>query len=415
MGKKINEMNIQRYLKRKPQLLAHYRRGHRPGAQELVRITCVTPPPQPEFVFRLPGTILGESELFFTDCKDYLRSSRDSGSWTIDEEGFVFGVQAGRRGSEIIEDVLAKFFVAADLLSRSDFSGAFKVLDLAFRSTAEILSLNIPRVLSFLLAVFARLDMRGQRDTLNVFRIYLRGQADGMDDRVNPKLRTVLRQLSALDVGRYCEMLPRIFDLMIEQSDELFGRGSNLSLDAYWDRYGAFVIKYDTPGQVRSIQKQLDKIPPDAKQQPWILRHQRLYAWKTSQVKRDEGRYDEAQAALRTVEHTYANEGGSELDAARHWCFAAIIEEKRGDMLAAEAFHRLALRMSMKTSDEDAIQFAVYKLTGLLDQMDRKEEAERVREYARSRISDMAAQVEWNWEEFQRRTGTQPAPDPAAL
>lgn len=408
MGKRVNETNIQRYLRRKPQVLARYRRGHRPNPQEVVRVTCVTPPPLPEPVWRLWGTALGESELIFADCRDYLRSSRDSGSWIVDDGGVVIGIGAGRRGSEIIDDVLAKFFVAADLLSRSDFSGAFKVLDLAFRATAEIVSLNIPRVLSFLLAVFARLDMRGQRDTLNVFRKYIRGQADSMPQTTS-RLPAVLRRLSRLDIENYHDLLPRVFDLMIEQSDELFGPGSNLSLEVYWDSYGSFVIKKDTRGQVRSIKKELDKIPRDAELQPWALRVHRLYAWKTSQVKRDEGKFDEAQAALRTVEHTYAAAESSDLDASRHWCFAAIIEEKRGDTVAAEAFHRLSLRMAMKTRDEDAVQFAFYKLTALLDTMERHPEAERIREFARGRISEMASQVHWDWDEFQQRTATHPA------
>ena len=409
MGKRVNETNIQRYLRRKPQVLARYHRGHRPNPQEFVRVTCVTPPPPPGPVWRLPGTTLGVSELLFADCRDYLRSSRDSGSWTVDDGGVVVGIGAGRRGSEIIDDVLAKFFVAADLLSRSDFSGAFKVLDLAFRATAEIISLNIPRVLSFLLAVFARLDMRGQRDTLNVFRKYIRDQADSMPQTYS-KLPTVLRRLSRLDIRNYCDLLPRVFDLMIEQSDDLFGLGSNLSLEVYWDSYGSFVIKKDTRSQVWSIKKELDKIPRDADIQPWALRLHRLYAWKTSQAKRDEGKFDEAQAALRTVEHTYAAAAeSSDLDASRHWCFAAIIEEKRGDTVAAEAFHRLSLRMAMKTRDEDAVQFAFYKLTTLLDKMDRNPEAERIREFARGRISEMASQVHWDWDEFQQRTATQPA------
>ncbi|KAK1771793.1 hypothetical protein QBC33DRAFT_524848 [Phialemonium atrogriseum] len=409
MGKRVNETNIQRYLKRKPHLLTRYHRGHRPNPEEFVRVTCVTPPPPPESVWRVPGT-LTETELVLADCRDYLRSSRDSGSWSIDDEGVVVGANAGRRASEAIDDILAKFFAAADLLSRSDFSGAFRLLDLAFRSTATAVSLNVPRVLSLLMAVFSRLDRRGQRDTLNIFRKYIQSQADSISQS-NTKLPVVLRRLGGLEVEKYDEVLPRIYDLMIEQSDELFGPGSNLSLEVYWDRYGASVVKEDTPDQVRSIKKELDKIPHDAKLYPWVLRHQRLYAWKISQMKRDQGKFNEAQEALRAVEHTYTD--SSHADASRHWCFAAIIEEKRGDMVAAEAYHRLSLRMSTYSGDEDAIQFAMFKLTELLDKVGRNAEAEKIREYGRGRISELAAEVQWDWEEFRQRTAAQPVTVPA--
>lgn len=411
MGRRVNESNIQRYLKRKPQLLARYRRGHRPqNPHEFTRLVCVTPPPPPDAVWRLPGT-LGEVEFILADCRDYFRSSWDSGDWKVDEDGLVMSVRAGRKGTEITDDVVSKFFTAADLLYRSNFPGAFKVLDLAFRETGEIVSLNVPRLLSLLLIVFERLARRGQKDTLNILRKYIHSQADAIGDG-NRKLPAVLKRFSTLDIDRYDDVFPRVYGLMIEQSDDMFGPGSNLSLEIYWHMFGSYVMREDAVGQVRSLKKELDKIRPDIGPHPWVLRHQRLYAWKISQMKRDQGKFDEAQEALRSVEHTYDDVSQS-LDASRHWGFAAMVEIRRGDMAAAEKFFRLAVKMAMNTSDEDAVQYSMFKLTDVLDKMGRTEEAEKIREYGRNRIAEMTAQVQWNWDEFQARTAVEPVTIPS--
>ncbi|OIW24809.1 hypothetical protein CONLIGDRAFT_635946 [Coniochaeta ligniaria NRRL 30616] len=413
MGRRVNESNIQRYLKRKPQLLAQYRRGHRPqNPHEFARLVCVTPPPPPDAVWRLPGT-LGEAEFILADCKDYFRSSWDSGDWKVDKDGIVIGVRAGRKGTEITDDVLSKFYTAADLLYRSNFPGAFKVLDLAFRETGEIVSLNVPRLLSLVLIVFDRLARRGQTDTLNILRKYIQSQADAVPDG-NRKLTTVLKRVSTLEVDKYDDVFPRVYDLMIEQSDDMFGAGSNLSLEIYWHMFGSYVMREDAAGQLRSLKKELDKIPPDAGSHPWVLRHQRLYAWKISQRLRDQDKFDEAREALRSVEHTYGDVSQS-LDASRHWGFAAMVEVKRGDLSAAERLFRLSVKMAMDTSDEDAVQYSMFKLTEMLDKMGRAEEAERIREYGRNRIAEMTSQVQWNWDEFQARTAVEPVTIPSPV
>ncbi|KAL1845362.1 hypothetical protein VTK73DRAFT_623 [Phialemonium thermophilum] len=256
-----------------------------------------------------------------------------------------------------------------------------------------------------MLAVLSRLERRGQRDTLNIFRKYLLSRAHSLDKTAS-KLPVVLQRLARLDVARYDELFPRLFDLLIEQADQLFGCGSDLSLETYWQRYGAFVVRESTAEQVRSIQKENDKIPRDAPPRPWILRQRRLYAWKISQMERDRGRFDAAQEALRTVEHTY-KDPADRVDESRHWLFAAVIEERRGDPAAAEKYHRLALQKSMQGKDEDAVQYSLFRLTQLLDKLGRDAEAERVREYGKQRISELVAHVQWDWQEFQRRTAVE--------
>lgn len=413
MGKRVSEANTQRYLKRKPQLLAQYRRGHRSQNPHVsARLVCVTPPPAPAAVWRPPaGTTLAEAEALLADCRDYFRSSLDSGEWRVEEDGVVVGVRAGRKGTEIADDVLSKFYTAADLLYRSNFPGAFKVLDLAFRETGEIVSLNVPRLLSLVLIVFERLARRGQRDTLNILRKYVQRQADAVSVG-NGKLPAVLKRVSALDVDKYDDVFPRVYELMIQQADDMFGPGGNLSLEIYWHMFGSYIMRRDMIGQVRSLKREMDKIRPDAAQQPWVLRHQRLYAWKISQMECDHGRFDEAQEALRAVEHTYSDVSQS-LDASRHWAVAAIIEERRGDREAAERYFRLALKMAMHTTDEDAVQYSLFKLTAMLDEMGRFEESEKIKEYARNRIDEMTAQVQWNWHEFEARTAIEPVTIPS--
>jgi hypothetical protein len=353
-----------------------------------------------------------EVEILLVDCKDWFLSSMAAGWWKVDDSGTVVDIRAGPRGRSLTDDTMAKFFAAADFLSRSDFSGAFKVLDLAFRKTGEMITLNVPSIVCLLAVIFSRLESRSQRDTLNIFRKYIQTQAELVVSE-NKMLASTLKKLSSLSVDKYDHVLPQLIDMMVDQSDELFGQGSNLSLDMFWFRYGAFTIREDVVGQIRSIKRELDKIQPDSPPYPWILRHKRLYAWKISQMKREQGKYDEAQAALRTVEHTYTDP--TDVDIGRHWCFAGIIEEKRGDLAAAETYHRLSVKTSMRAGDDDAIQFSMFKLIQLLDMMGKNAEAERIRDYSRSLMSEIASQVVWNWEEFEERTAKEPItiPSPA--
>lgn len=400
----MDEVNIRRYLRRKPELVVRYRRGYR-EMDGVSRVRCVTPPPAPEGVW-----VMGEAEGMLMDCRDYFLSSWGSGEWVVDGEGMVVCVRSGRRGTEVTDDVMTKFYTAADLLCRSNYAGAFKVLDLAFRSAGELVVSNAPRVVSVLLTVFWRLVTRGQRDTLDILRRYIAGQADGGGGG----LGKVLRRVSSLEVESYADVFPRMYDLMIEQADDIFGPGSNLGLEIYWHRFAGFVMQEDTMGQIRSLKKELDKIHPNAEPKPWVLRHRRLYAWKTSQMKRDGGFFDEAQEALDMVKHTYTEDPAGAVDFSRHWGFAAMVEIKRGDLGAAERYFRESVRLSMLSNDEDAVQYSMFKLCQTLDMMPgREEEAKRIRAWSRGRIDEITAAVQWDWDEFQRRTAVEPVVVPS--
>jgi hypothetical protein len=59
------------------------------------------------------------------------------------------------------------------------------------------------------------------------------------------------------------------------------------------------------------------------------------------------------------------------------------------------------------------VQYSLFKLTETLDGMGRAEEAGNIREYAKNRIAEMTAAVEWDWDAFQKRTAVQPVTIPS--
>ncbi len=106
---------------------------------------------------------------------------------------------------------MSKFFAAADLLSVSDFSGAFAVLDLAFRRTGQLLKLDVPKLLPVLLLVYARLDLRGAARHVAI------SLGSTCKDRLPPSSTPARssvpysENVSALDVDRYDDVFPRLF------------------------------------------------------------------------------------------------------------------------------------------------------------------------------------------------------------
>ncbi|KAH8881414.1 hypothetical protein GQ53DRAFT_513975 [Thozetella sp. PMI_491] len=411
MGKRVNEQNIRRYLKRKPQILTKFQRGHR-APPALGRVTCVTPPPPPDSVRRLPGPLL-EGEILFADCRDFWRSSFDSGQWILDPNGVCMGQRAGRWGTDKAENMLSKFYAAADLLSRSDFSGALKVMDLAFRETGQLLKLDVPMMFPTLLLIFRRLDLRSQHDTLNIFRKYIQSQAAALEHG-NPRFRSLLQNVCAVEAERYRDILPRLLELMVDASDEMYGVGSSLSFDVYFARFAGYVVREDSTEQVRSLKAELDKLPPDQVRGPWVAKHERLYAWKAAQLLCDQKRYDEALVELKAIEKTFGPDDDTNLS--RHWHFVSIVYRNRGDLPDAERYLRRALKVIIMRKggpDVDSVQFGSAKLAEILDMLGRTEEAENVREYSRNYIEAVASQVHWDWDEFKRRTAVEPVRIPS--
>ena len=409
LGKRVSEQNIRRYLRRKPELLTKYRRGHRaPPQSGGRRITCVTPPPPPETVRRAPGLLL-DTERIYVDCRNFWRSSSESGTWILDPNGVCIGLRSGKWGGETADDMISKFFAAADLLSRSDFSGAFKILDLAFRTTGQLLQLDVPKLVPVLLLIYTRLDVRGQRDTLNIFRKYVQGQAANLE-QASPGFCSLLQSISTLEVERYDDVFPRLFNLMIAESDRTYGSGSSLSMDVYYVLFAAYVIREDSQGQTRSLKNQLDKIPAGAVRGPWLLGYERLYAWKHAQVLRDQNRYTEALAALRKIEPTL-RAPEDDVDASRHWHFVATVYRQMGDYSSAEKAVRRSLKIILMREtgpDADSVQFGSRKLAEILELMGRKEEADLVLQWSKNHIDAVASEVQWDWAEFERRTAIAP-------
>jgi len=439
-GYRVSDDNIRRYLRRKPKLLTQFRSGRLPGAQDLAGVACTarSPAPQVSPSRRSRGGPLYDAEELLASCKGYIAGSLAVGRWVQGADGSVLSRSAAHLGKdsqlELGNHVQSTFYAAVDALGRSDFSEAFRVLDLSFRSTRRALQLEIPRLVPLALNVTRLLDRRAQHDVLAVFLRYLRLQirtlpppppaAGSAQATGHRQLARVLDTLARLSPPAYGDVFERVFALLIDEADAALGPDSCLSFDIFWDLFGTLGVLQEAPRQVEWLTRQLAKLPirdtddaaaagagigigaSDPREKPWVLRTERLLAWKVAQWKAAAGEFAEAKRALRTAEETLQLAGGAD-ERPRHYMFSGKIFISMGDLAAAERCFSMAVR---ECDDPDSVQYSLEQLARVLDLRARPAEAAEVRAYARRRLGDVAAQVDWDWDEFARRTAEQPLP-----
>jgi hypothetical protein len=412
-GYRVNDDNIRRYLRRKPKLLAQFRDGREPASDDLAHVTCVARQPAPWILS--PSRAKSpeqDAEAFMFNCKDYLEGALSSGKWIIDEAGVCVSREGGPRGSMIGKTVQTHFYTAVDSLNRSDFSEAFKVLDISFQSTGNALRLEIPRVLALIMNIAQLLDRKKQPEVLKVFLKYMRSQSQSLFG-THHGMAKVVDGIARIDVSAYREVFERVFLLLIDQSDALLGTDSSLSFELFWDFFCTLMVTESHQDQVGALTNQLAKVDLSRRERPWVIRIERLLAWKVAFWKANEGKRDEATRALQTAAETLSPASDADVDGdwPRHWLCAGKVFVALHDLPEAERSYVAGAKAGEAYGkDEDCLQVILDLLAQTLDMQHKPLEAVRVRDYARSRLQNIAAQVDWDWEEFARRTAEERLP-----
>ncbi len=395
-------------------LLAQFRAGRVPQPRELEQVRFVLKGPGLRADSAATGSHnpVKDAEAFMVECRDYLEGSFSSGHWVVGEDGVCTSGMSSRQAKDISEAIQSNLYTAVKALKRSEFTEAFKILDISFRSAKKAIESDVPRVLALTLNAMVMLDRHGQEDILRVFLRYVRSQSRSLSGR-SQKLARVFDGLSRIDRSLYEDVFELVFGLLVDRSDSMFGAGSYLSFEIFWDYFATMLVQRSFPVQVDRLAKQLAKVDLADRGRPWIARVERLLAWKVAQWKSSTGDEAEAERALRAAEDTL-DESSPADEVVLHHQFSGKMYMAMNRLAAAEESFVKALRRQVGDTDqpnlEDSIQYGLSQLAIILDRRGRVQEAEDVRTYAHDRLRRLTADIDWDWDEFARRTAEEKLP-----
>jgi hypothetical protein len=312
----------------------------------------------------------------------------------MDENGHCVSKAGGQEAAELFSDVLSRFYTAVSSLRRPDFSGAFRILDLALRSVERVLPLEDPVFIALCLRLLKYLhDHQGCYDILGLFKNYLRRCASSCLGE-NHKLTLILRIVSQLDTDDYNDIFRRLFELLMETSDEIFGTGSSLSTDIFYEHVSSFIILDGIEAQALSFQRQLNKIGEQDVRQAWMAKLERNYVFAYSEWKCQLGQYEEAERSLLSIENTHI---WNEEDEAHYHISLGYISCCKGSLFEAEKYYRAAVREAESYGhDTTFTQTCLGSLAAVLDFQGKHVEASQLRKDALNRLHDIATQVHWD-------------------
>ncbi len=347
-----------------------------------------------------------DTEFLIFGCREYVEGAFRSGNWVVDEDGLCgsLAVERGRpeQANRMALDIQSNFYTASQSLERSQFSEAFKVLDLSFQSTRLAVAADVPRVLSMTLNALGCCSgvSSTTSSTCSCASCGPPSGCGGLRPPAGPRAggagpHRPGRRTTTCSSSCSASSSPR--------PTARWGPTAALSFDIFWDYFGTLTVTRDLATQVDSVARQLAKVGMAGRDPALGAAHRAAAGLKVAQWKAATGDHVAARQALAVAEATL--DRAPEEETARHYQFQrphlrfhGRPSHRRGVLDQSRALQR-----GPPPRQRGWIQYGIECLADVLERRGKPREAESLREYAISRLRSLTAKIDWDWNEFARR------------
>ncbi|KAJ2899834.1 hypothetical protein MKZ38_002776 [Zalerion maritima] len=308
-GHRVSEKNITRYLRRKPKLLARFLEGDRPPEGAKNQVVCKPKmPPLSHSVPPVPTAPVTILELFFLDCRDYVRGSFDNGHWRADMAGECFSLVDGDRASKACDDADLHFTLASQEMDDKNFASAYQLLGSCWSRLSDTLALEDPYFLETFISMVVKLRQRDQLEPLGTLATTMMDGAMISHGDAH-KLTNIIFRLHTLSTLETADAIARVFEVLEDEADRALGLGSKFASTMLLTH--AQLLSSGAMGAEEAaarIRKQLDMAEKLHGEDDWVADLELHHSWASCLSMYEQGRLDDAEEALRAVKPRIRND-----------------------------------------------------------------------------------------------------------
>ncbi|KAM0237301.1 hypothetical protein ACHAPO_004648 [Fusarium lateritium] len=386
-GQPVDLDNINRYVRRNPQLVTRFRAGVVPSIQTTLEVQCHTPspshnsplpPPPPEEIFCIEQVV----DLF----KSYFNTSFAQGAWKYEYNVSCGNQNTGDRSVELFERVVTSFGLVNRSMMRKDEISISAILTPAFESLKEIVASGSPVFATrtpFLLWYLYRFH-RG--DLLRIVMKYLTELIPIILGQNHP-VTQIWRIVGSPEFSENYELSTQLYSSLVPLFEEWVGPANELTTILYCDHIDCLFYHGKTAEALEVSSMYRTKAEATQLRHPWLRELAILQTGIVCNVKTADNEIEEAIQHLHTLQDWDLDE---EQQAGINIQLGNYSYQMGNLSLAIERFREASNLITACKGDERIIHSSLANLESALRKKGDTDEAAQIQELRLTRLSDFA-------------------------
>ncbi|KAM0199502.1 hypothetical protein ACHAPI_003264 [Fusarium lateritium] len=384
-GQPVDLDNINRYVRRNPQLVARFHAGVVPSIQTTLEVQCQTPPPTLSSPLPPPKQISPVDQVLSL-FKAYFDTSFTNGVWKYDYNGDCNSLKPGDRSVELFERVVASFGLVNRSMMRKDEISISTILTPAFESLKEIVASESPVFAvrtAFLLWYLKRFH---EEDLLHIVMNYLVGLVPIVLGHNHPMTR-IWQVIASEEFTEHYELSTRLYSSLVPLFEEHIGPANSLTTILYCDHIDCLVYHDQAAESLQVATKYRNRAELTQMRHPWLRELAILQTGIVCNAKTSEGKIEEAMQFLQTLKDWDLNE---EQQAGMNVQLGNYGYQMGDFSLAIDCFREASRLITTSQGDERILLTCLANLESALRKSGEADEAARVHKLRLTRLSDFA-------------------------
>ncbi|KAF5673442.1 hypothetical protein FHETE_3356 [Fusarium heterosporum] len=384
-GQPVDLDNINRYIRRNPQLVARFHAGVVPSIQTTLEVQCRTPSPTVSSSLPPPKEISTVEKVLglFTD---YFDSSFTNGVWEYEYNGNCVSPKSCDRSVELFERVVTSFGLVNRSMMRKDDISISTILTPAFESLKEVIASESPVFAVRTAFLLWYLNQFHKGDLLHIVMNYLSGLVPIVLGQSHPMTR-IWKIIGSQEFTQHYELSTRLYTSLVPLFEERIGPANSLTTILYCDHIDCLVYHDRTTESLEVATNYRTRTEATQMRHPWLRELVILQTGIWCNAKAAEGKIEDAIQYLQTLKDWDLSE---EQKAGMNVQLGNYGYQMGDFSLAIDCFQEASRLTAASQGDERILFTCLANLESALRKNGEADEAARVHELRLTRLSDFA-------------------------
>ncbi|RFN45660.1 hypothetical protein FIE12Z_10106 [Fusarium flagelliforme] len=385
-GQPVDLDNINRYIRRNPQLVARFQAGVVPSIQTTLEVQCRTPGPASSSPLPLPPKDTSCIDRVLELFTSYFDTCFTNRTWKYEYNGDCVSPNTGDRSVELFERVVTSFGLFNRSMMRKDevsvrtmLTPAFELLKEVVASKSPVFATRIPFLLWFL--------HRFHKDDLLQIVMKHLAVLIPMALGQNHPMTQIWEIIGSPDFSDYYELSTRLYSALVPLFEERIGPANALTTILYCDHVDCLVYHDETAEALEVSTTYRARAEATQLRHPWLRELAILQTGIVCNAKTAENKIEEAMEYLQTLKDwdlDEEQEAGMNVQLGNY-------SYQMGDLsLAIECFREASNLITACKGDERILISSLANLESALRKKGDTGEAAQVYELRLARLSDFA-------------------------
>jgi hypothetical protein len=383
-GQPVDLDNINRYIRRNPQLVARFRAGVVPSIQTTLEVQCQTPSPSRNSPLPPPPKETSCVERVIGLFTSYFNTSFTNGAWKYEYNVNCGSPNTGDRSVELFERVVTSFGLVNRSMMRKDDISISTILTPAFESLKEIVASESPVFATRIPFLLWYLDRFHKEDLLEIVMKYLAGLIPIVLGQNHP-MTQIWQILGSQGFSQHYELSTRLYSSLVPLFEERIGPANALTTILYCDHIDCLVYHDEAAEALEVSTIYRTRAEATQMRHPWLRELAILQTGIVCNAKTAENNIEEAMQYLQTLKDWDLDEeqqAGMNVQLGNY-------SYQMGDLsLAIECFREASNLITACQGDERILLSSLANLESALRKKGDTDEAAQIHELRLTRLSD---------------------------